>query len=199
MSSFTIKNIDGKIEFTTDVLTPELSKEISDRINSDEHQKAIAELNAEGVRFAEKNGYEAFLYEGSLYAEKKVFEHLLGGKNKKRYLKDTNLSVETTAKIISDLYNKKGVYYIDLNKKGVFWMGENKFGIDNIPELQGNASINIRFVRNQIGETGIYKLTQRAFPKLNGVDIESGFNLSNPKTIRPTLESIKQRGQTMSS
>ena len=195
MSSFTVKNVEGKVEFTTDVLTPELSKEISDLASSKEHKQAITEFNNEGVRFAKENGYKAEIQDGFLYAQKEVFEHLKA----KGFQNKTNLSVTTDASIISKLYNKKGVNYIDLNKKGVFWMGKNKLKINNIPELQGEASVSIRMVRNQIGETGIYKLNQRAFPKLEGVTTESGFNLSNPKTIKPTLESIKQLGQTMSS
>jgi hypothetical protein len=195
MSSFTVKNVKGKIEFTTDVLTTELSKEISDLVSSKEHKQAITEFNNEGVRFAKENGYKAEIQDGFLYAQKEVFEHLKA----KGFQNKTNLSVTTDASIVSKLYNKKSVNYIDLNKKGVFWMGENKFKINNIPELQGEASVSIRMVRNQIGETGIYKLNQRAFPKLEGVAVESGFNLSNPKTIKPTLESIKQQGQTMSS
>jgi len=195
MSSFTVKNVEGKVEFTTDVLTPELIKEISDLVSSKEHKQAITEFNNEGVRFAKENGYKAEIQDGFLYAQKEVFEHLKA----KGFQNKTNLSVTTDASIISKLYNKKGVNYIDLNKKGVFWMGKNKFKINNIPELQGETSISVRMVRNQIGKTGIYKLNQRAFPKLEGVAVESGFNLSNPKTIKPTLESIKQRGQTMAS
>jgi len=187
MSSFTVKNVKGEIQFTTDVLTPELSKEISDLVNSSEHKQAITEFNNEGVRFAKQNGYKAKIQDGFLYAQKEVFEHL----KTEGFQKKTNLSVQTDAAIISALYNKKGVNYIDLNQKGVFWMGKNKLNIPNVAELQGNTSINIRMVRNQIGKTGIYRLNQRAFPKLESSTIESGFNLSNPKTIKPALQAIK--------
>ncbi len=257
MSSFTIKNIEGDIQFTTDALEAvsmfntkafentgmadviarrlfknemankpsylqdyrnlnekqklvvqqemiknnlvesELKSEVKKQLSSPEYKKAIEDFNKEGLKFAKENGFKAEIVDGFLQANEQVFTHL----KDKGLQAATNINISTTADIISSLYNKKGVFYIDLNKKGVFYMGKNPLNVPNMPELQGEAMLEIRFDRQQIKKkgtgTGIYKLSTRAFPRLIKSDLNSGVNLSNPKTIKTTLESIKS--QTLAS
>jgi len=217
MSSSTIKEVDGKVVFTQKAFTETLdstykptsekptrtiAEAITEKINSEEHQKAIKEFNEEGLRYAnelglsgEKNYIDSKT--GMFVGQEVVTTHL----TEKKFQEKLNINIEgLDAKIIEALYNSKGVYYIDTNKDGAFFMGDNIFNFD-VKRLEGVASISARYVKSRIykqvkGEqikTDVIRFAHRAFPKLKSVTSEkSKLSFTNPRTIKESFASMKQ-------
>jgi len=77
------------------------------------------------------------------------------------FLKAINLNIPCDESFIVDIYNSKGVYYMQIGKAGLFYLGSNPLDLD-IPPLEGSCQVEMR-----LGYAG-GKITIEGHPETTG-------------------------------
>jgi hypothetical protein len=115
---------------------------------------------------------------------------------KSGHLKALNTQVSLSTKHISNMYNSKGVYYIQIGGAGLFYMGKNPLNLP-VPEFTGEARVEIRLgyagdtdgsvtkaFNKKIGNTGAPIEARRA-------NIRCQARLLTPSTSNHTLDNVE--------
>ena len=180
MGSFTIRP-DGSFS-VPGIENLDVGKQIKKQINSREYKKALKNFNNRGVELGGK------IINGQLRAPKDVFITLQQeGLQSKLNINNIIGSEE----IVNLIYNRKGIYTMEIGDKGLFYLGENKYNTQNLPKLEGQLRIYVRRVRTGPKE-GFRYTTLRAFPTFISDINTSPFNLSDPAQVENAVMAIKQ-------
>ena len=178
-------------------------QKMSEVLTSDNFNKAQTSFYNEALKFAEENGYTAFMNNGKketysledrLYAEPEVWDYLVNSGLQKQLTRE----IETDASVIIDLYNSKGVHHIDIGKKGVFSLGDDalNLGIEPLENQikEGDAKLVSRMIQSSTNqETGLKTASIRTQSELIAPSLnESNFRLTNRNDILRVSEKIKQ-------
>jgi hypothetical protein len=91
---------------------------------------------------------------------------------KKGLQKNLTVSVDIDQKVIEQLYNNKGVNYINIGKNGLFSLGKDVLNL-GVPQLTSNVKLIARIVRG-----GDYNRI-RVFPTLIDFNQKSKYNIDN--------------------
>lgn len=91
---------------------------------------------------------------------------------RKGFQKKLTTSIETDQNIIEQLYNNKGVNYINIGKNGFFSLGDDNFNF-GAPELSSKVKLTARLVRG-----GDFNRI-RVFPTLLDFNQKSKYNIDN--------------------
>ncbi len=59
-------------------------------------------------------------------------------------------------KVIEELYNSKGVYYMNVKGKGLHYIGSNPLGLP-VPKLTGDVTVTLRIARTATDKNGNVK------------------------------------------
>jgi hypothetical protein len=107
-------------------------------------------------------------------------------------LKPLNAKVKATTQFIHSLYEKKGVYYIQIGGAGLFYLSKNPANLP-IPQFQGEIDIEIRPGRSgsKINSDGISLASGglRIQGRLK-FDCKSNYTLDNDNSIKKMLNNI---------
>ena len=102
--------------------------------------------------------------------------------------------VQLDEKIIEELYNSKGVYYIQIKGKGLYYMGENPLNLP-IPKLEGDVTLTLRIARSQEDKNGNVRPILRFFPDdIKITSPKSNFSIDTKAGIESLLntEAVKE-------
>ena len=186
MGSFTIKINKEGISYTKGVdgletSMSELDADIKTALNSEEYKNNYKKYIEEGLLLGGSINEKS----GALEGTKQMFDKL----KKKKLLSKLNIDIETDQNLVDLIYNNKDIYNMDIGGKGLYYLGENKNNL-NVPRLKGKVNLLIRSMHTQIGSSGKYRSSVRAFPSFKSSIENSNINLSESRNIEKNINSI---------
>ena len=109
-------------------------------------------------------------------------------------LKSLDIQKEITTKevvdqsVIEELYNNKGVYYMQIKGKGLYYIGENPLGLP-VPKLEGDVDLTFRVARSKKDKNGNIRPLLRFLPsKITLKNKKSDHNIETAQGINKLLE-----------
>jgi len=175
---------------------------MSETLQSEKYQQRLTDFYDYALDYAQKNGFTAFMNRGEkskynledrLYADPEVWNHLvLEGKQAK--LTET---LETDASVIIDIYNHKGVNYVNYGNKGLFVLGEDIVNIGAEPIQnqikEGDAAIVSRMVQSSTSKiTGLKTASIRSQSILLKSLENSNVRLISSEDLKNITNKMKQ-------
>ena len=184
MGSFTIRP-DGSFS-VPGIENLNIGKQIKKQINSKEYKKALKNFNNRGIDLGGK------IINGQLRAPRDVFITL----QQEGLQSKLNINnVIGNEEVVNIIYNRKGIFTMEIGDKGLLYLGENKYNTQGLPKLEGQVRVYVRRVRTG-SKDGLRYTTLRAFPTFISDINTSPFTLSDPTQVENTIMAIKQGVET---
>ena len=120
------------------------------------------------------------------------------GSSGKNIQKNISKTFEVPYELISELYNKKDINYINIAGKGLYYLGKDIYNL-GVPKFNPKASATIRVARTAT-KKGDITTTTRVFPKIDYKSLEkSPYNLNDTQSVINLFENTKETSpQTLS-
>ena len=113
------------------------------------------------------------------------------GSSGKNIQKNISKTFEVPYELINELYNKKGINYINIAGKGLYYLGKDIYNL-GVPKFNPNASATIRVARTAT-KKGDVTTTTRIFPKIDYKSLEkSPYNLNDTQSVINLFENTKK-------
>lgn len=177
-------------------------EKMSETLQSEEYQQKLTDFYNYALNYARENGLTAIMNRGKkskydlqdrLIAAPEVWDHLVL-EGKQAELTET---LETDASVVVDIYNYKGVNYVNYGNKGLFVLGEDVANIGAEPIQNqiklGDAAIVSRMVQSGTSKTtGLKTASIRSQAVLLKNLENSNVAITTPKDLVNITNKMKQ-------